>query len=31
MSPDLSNGDPHAVGVTSNSINSANNTRYASH
>ncbi|KLO09499.1 alcohol oxidase [Schizopora paradoxa] len=27
MSPDLGNGDPHAVGIAPNSINAANNTR----
>jgi choline dehydrogenase-like flavoprotein len=26
-SPDLSNGDPHAVGVSPNSLDAANNTR----
>ena len=27
LSPDLANGNPHAVGVTSNTIDPANNTR----
>lgn len=27
MSPDLGNGDPHAVGIAPNSIDAANNTR----
>jgi choline dehydrogenase-like flavoprotein len=27
-SPDLSNGEPHAVGVASNSLDATNNTRY---
>lgn len=28
-SPDLANGDPHAVGFSPNSMDAANNTRYA--
>jgi hypothetical protein len=28
VSPDLANGDPHAVGIAPNSLNAANNTRY---